>query len=385
MPDLTTRFAGLEMPTPIVLGSAGTSETVERMLEAESRGAGAVVMKSLFELEVTRKAPRPCFRVLKHDLGKLKTFTLYSYEQASVWGPERYAAEIARAGREVRIPVFVSINCYTPEGWTEYARVCEGAGADAIELNVSCPHSSLALSAGDLVIEEVMRVTEMVRNAVRVPLVVKLPPQLTAPPAAVKAAAEAGADGVVMFNRHTGLDIDVQAERPVMHGGYAGHGGPWAIGLPLRWISAVSPSAPIPISGSGGVTTGDDVVKFLLAGATTVQVCTAVYLEGFKVLQDLKEGLESWMASKGYESIDDFRGKVSGDAVLDVNRVDRSQDRTYFIDLETCTGCRRCAEICIYGAPKPAGDGKKYAIGRECVGCGLCAELCPVGAIAPTD
>jgi dihydroorotate dehydrogenase (fumarate) len=228
-------------------------------------------------------------------------------------------------------------------------------------------------------------VTARVRGAVDIPIVVKLPGQLTAPPVAVGAAAEAGADGVVMFNRHLGLDIDVERERPVMHGGYAGHGGPWAISLGLRWISAVSPDSPVPIAASGGVAGPADVVKYLLSGAAVVQVCTAVYVEGFGVIAKLRSGLEAWMKSKGYETIDEFRGKVSGGAILDVDSVDRSQERRYVIDPETCTGCKRCAEICIYGAPRPAGDGKKYAIGPECVGCGLCGELCPVGAIAVTE
>ncbi|MBM4047506.1 MAG: dihydroorotate dehydrogenase, partial [Planctomycetes bacterium] len=197
MPSLETNYVGLKLRTPIILASAGTTEKAELMKKAEDAGAGAVVMKSLFEQEVTRVAPTPRFRVLHHNLGNLKTFTLYSYEQASIWGPERYAEEVTRAKKTVGIPVIASINCITDEGWASYARRMEQAGADALELNTSCPHGSITFR-GHEVHETILKVVEIVRREVRIPIITKLSPQLTIPLAMTKEVEKLGSNGVVI-------------------------------------------------------------------------------------------------------------------------------------------------------------------------------------------
>jgi dihydroorotate dehydrogenase (fumarate) len=199
------------------------------------------------------------------------------------------------------------------------------------------------------------------------------------PAAMVKAVEDVGVDGVVIFNRLTGLDIDVEKEEPAMHGGYAGHGGPWAIQYPLRWISEIRPKTRLPIAGSGGVFNADDVVKYLLAGATVVQVCTSIYMQGYGVLKRLNAGLREWMARKGYQRVEDFRGKVSGAKILGIDQVRRIHDKIARVNREACSGCGTCERVCIYFAPKKAGD--VYEITAQCDGCGLCAELCPKAAI----
>ena len=140
MPNLETRFAGLTLKNPIIASSAGITETVERMRKCQDHGAAAVVMKSYFEKEISRQAPTPRFRIIHHNLQRDKTFTLFSYEQASEWDLGRYAEEVAKAKAELDIKIIPSINCTTEEHWVESARTLEQAGADAIELNTSCPH-----------------------------------------------------------------------------------------------------------------------------------------------------------------------------------------------------------------------------------------------------
>ncbi len=382
--SLETTFVGLKLTSPIIAASAGTTEKVELMKAVQDNGAGALVMKSLFEKEVARVAPTPRFRVIRHDVGRHKSFTVYSYEQASIWGPDRYAREIERAKREIRIPLIASVNCVTDAGWEKYARQMERAGADALEINVSCPHGSVTFS-GEAVIETMLNVVRIVRSAVKIPVIPKLSPQLTLPPAMVKAFEDLGADGVTMFNRLTGLDIDVEREEPVMHGGYAGHGGPWAIQYPLRWISEIFPKTRLPIAGSGGVWNAEDVVKYLLAGATVVEVCTAIYMQGYPVLRRLNDGLREWMKRKGYQRIEEFRGKVSGGKILGMEQVRRVHDKIARINPDACSGCGTCERICIYFAPRKAGEvagrNDRYEITAKCDGCGLCAELCPKAAI----
>lgn len=379
MIDLSTEYAGLKLKTPIIAASSAVTETVERMKKLEQHGVGAIVMKSLFEQEVCRQAPTPRYTILRHDMGsKYRTFTFYSYEQASVWGPERYAQEVQRAVNELSIPIIPSINCITDDGWKRYAVLMQKAGAHALELNVSCPHGSIVFRGGDDVAGEIIRVAEMVIKEVDIPIIVKLSPQLTAPLQIAKASEQIGAKGVVMFNRLTGLDIDIEAEAPILHGGYAGHGGPWAIYHSLHWISTAYPILNIDISGSGGAVTAQDIVKYILSGAAAVQVCTAIMLKGLNVLDDMNEGLAAWMSKKGYSSVAEFKGKVSGNSIVGTEQVDRKHTKKAYIT-DKCTSCGICAQLCLFNAIDATK--KPYEITEACDGCGMCAEICPIGAV----
>jgi dihydroorotate dehydrogenase (fumarate) len=225
---------------------------------------------------------------------------------------------------------------------------------------------------------ELAEATKVVREATHLPVVPKLLPQDTNPLRTVIELERAGADAVVMFNRFSGLDIDVATERPIMHGGYAGHGGPWSIYYALRWITAACDHLSIPISGSGGVWDEGDVVKYILAGATTVQVCSAVYLQGYDAVTRLLAGLKEWMEQKGYSSPTQFRGRASH-RITPLHEVDRQHRLLARIDAADCTGCGLCQRICAYSAIQV---GPPYhVLPGPCVGCGLCAELCPVSAI----
>ncbi len=337
MVDLKTEFAGLELNNPIVVSSAGITETVEKMRRCQESGAAAVVIKSYFEQEVCRKDPSPRYHLIHHDMGREKTFTFFSYEQASEWDIDRYAEEVARAKAELDIKILPSINCITLEGWVEAARKVADAGADAIELNTSCPHGSITFRGG-AVEETIFKAVAAVREAVELPLVAKISPALTSPIGVVNRLQEIGVNAVTIFNRMTGLEIDTESESPVMHGGYAGHGGPWAIQYPLRWISEIAPKLGIEIAGSGGVTTGLDAVKYILAGAQVVQVCSAVVLNGYEVIREILRGLEHWMDRKGYHDLASFRGRAA-QKIVGTEEVDRTRKFTAIIHPETHAPC----------------------------------------------
>lgn len=375
---LETVYCGVKLRSPVIVGSANITATMENIKACQDSGAGAVVMKSLFEKEVCRIAPTPRFALIHRKVANEKSFTLYSYEQASSWGLARYAREIERCKAELDIPIIASINCYTQEGWLNYARRIEAAGADILELNVSCPHSSVTF-AGVEVESTILDVVRAVREAVKIPIVTKLTPQLTSPLNMVYELERLGSNGVVLFNRFTGLEIDIEAEKPIMHGAYAGHGGPWSIHLPLRWISAIRGHVKLDISGSGGVAGPEDVIKYLLAGANTVQVCTAVIMNGYKIVERLNRGLIDFMERKGYKTIDDFRGKVNA-KILATEDVFREHVSRAVIDPEKCKGCGRCFDVCSHFAVEPEGD--VYIIKHNCDGCGLCPQVCPTDAIS---
>lgn len=376
--NLSVNALGLTLRNPIIAAAAGTTETADRLKRCEDVGCGAAIIKSYFQYEPARHSPTPRFTVIRDGLGRDKSFCLYSFEQANVYGLEDFATEIQKAKASCEIPIIASLNCNTEERWQEGARLVEQAGADAIELNVSCPHGTHIMSHADMM-AEMTRALRAVKDSVDIPAIPKMSPQLSQPGAVAQALAEAGADGLTMFNRFTGLDIDLETERPIMHGGYAGHGGPWSIHYVLRWITEVSPALPVPILASGGVSDGGDVAKFILAGATLVQTCTAIVMQGYEVVGKLLAGLTEFMERKGYERLSDFRGAVCGHIKGndDIDRVKRSVAE---IAADKCIKCGLCGRVCIYRAPV---EGEKaYVIPEEaCDGCGLCEQLCPARAI----
>lgn len=342
-------------------------------MRAEEAGAGAVVMKSLFENPIPRRGdPSPHMRLIQRRIGRVRATTFYSYEQCSPFDEERYAEEVRRAKKRVDIPVIASLDCVTEEGWVRYSRLMEEAGADAIEIK-SCPHGPRQMGG-----EELTKATQIVREATELPVISKLLPQDTNPLRTALDLERTGASAVVMFNRFSGLDIDLDDEQPIMHGGYAGHGGPWSIYYSLRWIAEAYPHLSIPISGSGGVWRGNDLAKYILAGATTVQVCSAVVLQGYEIVPRLLGGLREWMEGKGYSTPDEFRGRAA-ERVLGLEEVDRRRLLRAEIDAGTCTDCDLCRRLCTYSAIES--EPEYHVTEEKCVGCGLCGEICPVGAV----
>lgn len=376
--DLSVNYVGLKLKNPVIIASSGLTENLKNMKKCEENGAGALVVKSLFEEEVCRVSPTPRFEVINRTMGPLRAQTFYSFEQASSFGPKEYFEEINKALGVLSIPVIPSINCITEEGWLKYSKMAEEVGAPALELNVSCPHASISFRGQD-VDDTIIHVARIVRENVKIPIIVKMPMQLSSPLAVAKTLESIGVDGVVMFNRLTGLDIDLETEKPILHGGYAGHGGPWAFNYVLRWISAIRPHLKIYIAGSGGVGSGEDIAKYILTGADVVQVCSIVYVMGYEIIQRLIDGLKKFMERKNYNSLDEFRGKVSGRVILGNNEIDRRHLYKALIKSELCTSCGICKRICIYDAPVEKDD--KYFITDLCDGCGLCVKLCPSKAI----
>jgi len=239
--------------------------------------------------------------------------------------------------------VIPSINCLTKEGWAGYALLMEKAGADALELNTSCPHGSITFRGGN-VEEIIVNTVKIVREAVKIPVIAKISPMLTSPESLVLKLEEIGVDGVTIFNRFTGLEIDVKTETPVMHRGYAGHGGPWSIHYPLRWITQIRPKVKIALAGSGGVTGGEDIVRYLLSGCNAVQVCAAVYMHGYKIITEFNRELAAWMKAKNYQRLDDFRGKVCS-RIKGSHEVDRKKTKIARIDNPPSAPCRAACPV----------------------------------------
>lgn len=336
-------------------------------------------MKTLFEEEYARSNPTPCYSIIHRKAGSMHASTFYSFEQASPYDLDRYAEEIYLTAKAVDIPVIASINCISDLAWVDYSLVLAEAGAAAIELNRSCPYSAVLLGGQDSWVSLAAGTVELVKAKVSIPLCVKLTPQLSDPALTAGQLEKSGADGLVMFSRFTGLDIDLETEKPVMHGGFAGHGGPWSLHYALRWIAGASPRVKLPISASGGVCCGEDVIKFILAGAASVQLCTSIYLEGFRVIDRFLGSLLKYMEQKGYSSIEQFRGAVCG-KILSAAEVDRNRNAVAIIEAKSCDNCGICFSRCLHGAVKQQ-TGQPVIEEKVCTGCGLCVQLCPRSAI----
>ncbi len=378
MAQLQVNYGGLKLANPIIVASAGITGSKERVLRCAENGAGAVVLKTCFQEELHAKSPTPRFEIIRRKLGRYTSTTLYSYEQGYEHGLGSYLEMIRDLKRETDMPIIASIGGLDDEHWVDWCRLVQEAGADAVELNTSCPHGHIFLEGSDHLRTIVSHVTEIVKQAVRIPVFTKMSPQMSDPLANALAFEKAGADGVVMFSRFPGIDIDTETEHPILHGGSGGHGGPWAIHYALYWISLTYPVLRIPISGCGGVISADDVVKYLLVGANTVQVASAVIVEGYGIIRKLRDGLEAWMNRRGYADLASFRGRAVP-RIKKMQDVDRRKLVRALINPDLCNGCGICQRACIYDAA--IGQNECFVVNDRCDGCGLCPHLCPTGAI----
>ncbi len=338
MPDLSTSFCGLRLRSPLIVGSGGITRSPEMIERAEQRGAGAVIAKGFSDLAVMRQSPSPRYALLRRRLGEAVADTFYSYEQASEHDAEAYAEMLAEAKRRVGIPVIANVDCQDVESFIENSRLITQSGCDAIELNVSCPHGSIAFS-GQQVEERIVEVARGVRAVVAQPLIIKLTPQLTSPANMVAALEGTGVEGVTLFNRFLGLEVDLKEGRPVLHGSYGGHGGPWMHNFVLRWTATIAPQTELQISASGGTATGRDAAALILAGAITVQICSVIYLRGWEAVRHINAELAELLERLGIASVDELRGRLDG-RILGMEEVDRTRRVAARINTRGVAPCR---------------------------------------------
>jgi dihydroorotate dehydrogenase (fumarate) len=300
MPDLTTSYMGLELRNPVIVSSSDLTKTVSGIKKCEDSGAGAVVLKSIFEEQflIDGDIPKSDYNVHPEALDYLRSGSLMEY------APHQLTQLIDEAKQSVNIPIIASINCQTPKLWPRFARQIQDAGADALELNVSFHPISLAIPSSEY--EDFhLEILKAVKDAVSIPVSVKLKSQITSVSHLGQQLAESGCDAVVLFNWFLEPDIDVETLKTRSHIGKANffHS--------LRWVGLLSGRVECDIASSGGIKTAEDVVKQILAGAAGVQVCTLFYEKGLGEIQILLRGLQEWMDRHEYAGIVDFKGELS--------------------------------------------------------------------------
>lgn len=318
MADLVTEYMGLQLPTPLLLASSAFSNRVENLEMAEGHGAGAVVLRSLFEeqLEGTDSAFEEELRRGAESSAEART-----YFPPQRVGPHEYLSLVERAKRALRIPVIASLNCTSGGSWTEYARDIEQAGADALEVNVYAVEADPAVSSAD-VEARYLDAVRSVRAAVRIPIAVKLSPFFTSLAHFAARLDEVGTNGLVLFNRFMQPDISLEKMAAVPSLTLST---PAEALLPLRWIALLSGRVRAHLAASTGVHDAHGALKQILAGAQVVQLASVLVKNGIPHLGKVLAGMEEWLDRRGASSLDEVRGALSQRAAQDPGAYERAQ------------------------------------------------------------
>jgi dihydroorotate dehydrogenase (fumarate) len=305
MADLSTRYMGLQLQNPIVVASCSLSREVDGVKKLAESGAGAVVLKSLFEEQVSKEVSDD----YESHLGPSWSQEAYDYvnRMGMEFGPRENLQLIEGAKKAVGIPVIASLNCISDRWWKDYARQVQSAGADGIELNISYLAADFRKSSAD--VEHLYyRILEKVKDAVSIPVAVKLGPYFTSFASVAQELTRRGAAALVLFNRFYQFDIDIE-KRKVTAGNPLSS--PVEMSLPLRWIALLSGRLNGDLSATTGIHSGTDVIKNIMAGAATVQLCSALYKNGAEYTGSVLREMEQWMSAHSVESLEQIRGTLS--------------------------------------------------------------------------
>lgn len=296
--ELSVELAGLKMSNPTMLASGILGMSRFTLEQVASAGAGAVVTKSISSRS-EKGYPNPT--IVEVDCGYLNAMGLPNP------GVDTYAREIAEFRRDIDVPIVASVYGGDPEEFASVASKLEKAGATAIEGNVSCPHAKVGLIGQDP--DCVKNVARTIKKAVNVPLFVKLNPNVTSIVEIAKAAVEGGCDGITAINTVKGMAIDIDACLPILGNRYGGLSGPAVKPIATRCIYELYENVKVPIIGVGGVDSWEDAVEFFLAGASSIQVGTAL-AKGLSVFKEITSGIRAYMKRKGFRSLKEIIGRA---------------------------------------------------------------------------
>ena len=322
-----TKYLGLEIESPIIAGSCGLTNDISNLEKMEAAGAGAVIVKSVFEEQIIYDIKRNLSMMAPTDNYGMS----YEYIAAHVSDDSlnKHFELVREAKKRLHIPVVGSINCFSFENWMTYTKRFQEAGCDALELNMAIlPYeTSMSYEDVDRLFSDIINT---LRKSVTIPVSIKVSQNFTDMANFMQRLSWMGINGITMFNKSLNVDIDID-KMEITHA--PSLSSPDEMYNTLRWVAILSKKLRCDISASTGVHTADDVVKMLLAGAGTVQVVSCLYKNGVDYISKLNEGLRSWMASKGYESLSQFRGKFAVQPNEQASMFFRTQFMKHFAQL----------------------------------------------------
>lgn len=330
MTNLSTSYLGLTLKNPVIAGSSGLTDNIDSLFELEKAGAAAVVLKSLFEEEILRE--------IKSNMGKMnsdmflypETVDYYEYLDVPQESPEKYLDLIKDAKHGLSIPVIASINCITAGQWTYFPKRIEAAGADAIELNLFILPTDLNRSGIEN--EKVyFDIINEVTKQVKIPVSIKVSYYFSNLANMLKKLSESEIEGLVLFNKFYNPDIDI--DKLEVTSGYV-LSSPSDIANTLRWIAIMSNRVKCDLVASTGIHDGQGVIKQLLVGATAVEIASTIYKNGPKVIGEMLTFIESWMISKKFKSLDEFKGRLGQELTTNPAAFERVQFMKYFREMK---------------------------------------------------
>ncbi len=327
MLNLETSYLGLNLRNPIIAASCGLTNSVDSIKKLADNGISAVVLKSFFEEQILYYAFK------KIDENSLDYPESYDYikNYSKINELDQYLTLIQQAKKSVNIPIIASINCISPSEWVSFAKEIENAGADAIELNIMHLYSNPKFSSIEIE-NKFFSIIEKVRSNTKLPLSVKLSNHYTAiANILTKLDWSNMIQGAVLFNRHYSPDIDLDTMKITSNNIFSF---PNDYSESLRWIAIMSDKIKIDLAATTGIWDGKTIIKQILAGAKAIQISSVLYKNGFNVITEMLKDIESWMQSKGYNSINHFRGRLSMQNIDSPAAFERIQFMKYFSKIE---------------------------------------------------
>ena len=328
MADLETTYMGLQLKNPIVVGSSGLTNSIENIIEIEREGAGAVVLKSLFEEQINQVAHQT------FDQGDVTNYYPEALDYIKNYSTENdvaiYLDLIKECKEKVNIPIIASINCMGDNEWTSFAKKIEDAGADALELNIFVMPSDPKKSSTDN--EQVyFDIVNKVTSIVSIPVSAKLSLYFSGLAKTMEMLSWTKIKSLVLFNRFFSPDIDINNFEIKSSNVFST---PSELAQSLRWVAMLSDKVDCEIASSTGVHNGEAAIKQLLAGAQAVQIASVLYKKGFKEIPAILNTISEWMDKKGFKTLDQFRGKMSVKKSENPAAWERVQFMKYFSGIE---------------------------------------------------
>lgn len=305
--DLTTTYLGMKLKNPLVHSASPLAEEVDNIRQMEDSGCAAVVLNSLFEEQFTHESAELIHHLEMGTESYAESLTFFPELGDSVTGPEEYLEVIHRAKSAVSIPIIGSLNGVTNSGWTKYAKNIQEAGADALELNVYFLPTDVN-QTGVEIETTYLEILKSVKSSVTIPVAVKMNPFFSNIANMAKQLEEAGADGLVLFNRFYQPDIDLERLQVTPNVLLST---PQAMRLPLRWVAILYGHVNVSLAGTSGIHTGEDALKVLMAGANVTMLCSVLMKHGIRAFGTVLDGMTRWMEEHEYESIQQMIGSLS--------------------------------------------------------------------------